>query len=242
MLQSGLTRLKSVFSEAKDSAKDSAKDGRDPRSRPPGGHTSHAPALRSASVSAPAGLRPDQARQLLSKKVSVPVLGGGHHGPLQLSRSVPVYPHHQHLASPAGCPAHRKQIPASHRKLARAATASAAVTGAASESARRERARSHSAALLGLGPHELLQLHHRGAKRRRQDHNRNIYNAEKDSVSSSESNPEDHIYEEIDSDYFATKEEEVDTVEDNFLLSISLERQRNLRFYGSAGWDFGNVC
>ena len=71
---------------------------------------------------------------------------------------------------------------------------------------------------------------------------RNIYNAEKDSVSSSESNPEDHIYEEIDSDYFATKEEEVDTVEDNFLLSISLERQRNLRFYGSAGWDFGNVC
>ena len=68
---------------------------------------------------------------------------------------------------------------------------------------------------------------------------RNIYNAEKDSVSSSESNPEDHIYEEIDSDYFATKEEEV---EDNFLLSISLERQRNLRFYGSAGWDFGNVC
>ena len=127
----------------------------------------------------------------------MPVLGGGHHGPLQLSRSVPVYPHHQHLASPAGrdgnrqlrdisqcqqvlshcplsagCPAHRKQIPASHRKLARAATASAAVTGAASEAARRERARSHSAALLGLGPHELLQLHHRGAKRRRQDHNR----------------------------------------------------------------------
>ena len=61
-------------------------------------------------------------------------------------------------------------------------------------------------------------------------------------MSSSESNPEDHIYEEIDSDYFATKEEEVETVEDNFLLSISLERQRNLRFYGSAGWDFGNVC
>ena len=66
MLQSGLTRLKSVFSEAKDSAKDS-KDARDPRPRHPGGHTSHAPALRSASVSAPGGLRPDQARQLLSK-------------------------------------------------------------------------------------------------------------------------------------------------------------------------------
>ena len=71
MLQSGLTRLKSVFSEAKDSAKDSSKDsskdGRDPRPRHPCGHTSHAPALRSASVSAPGGLRPDQARQLLSK-------------------------------------------------------------------------------------------------------------------------------------------------------------------------------
>ena len=64
MLQSGLTRLKSVFSEAKDSAKDSTKDA---RPRPPGGHTGHAPALRSASVSAPGGLRPDQARQLLSK-------------------------------------------------------------------------------------------------------------------------------------------------------------------------------
>ena len=63
MLQSGLTRLKSVFSEAKDSSK----DARDPRPRHPGGHTSHAPALRSASVSAPGGLRPDQARQLLSK-------------------------------------------------------------------------------------------------------------------------------------------------------------------------------
>ena len=65
---------------------------------------------------------------------------------------------------------------------------------------------------------------------------RNIWNADKDSVSSSESNPEDHIYEEIDSDYFDEKE-----TEDNFLLSISLERQRNLKFYGSAGWDFGSV-
>ena len=56
-------------------------------------------------------------------------------------------------------------------------------------------------------------------------------------MSSSETNPEDHIYEEIDSDFLATEEE----TEDNFLLSISLQRQRNLKFYGSAGWDFGSV-
>ena len=62
---------------------------------------------------------------------------------------------------------------------------------------------------------------------------------DKDSLSSSESNPEDHIYEEIDSDTLSTQDEE-DT-EDNFLLSISRERQRNLKFYGSAGWDFGSV-
>ena len=69
---------------------------------------------------------------------------------------------------------------------------------------------------------------------------RNVYNDERDSlsVSSSETNPEDHIYEEIDSDFLATETEEQ---EDNFLLSISLERQRNLKFYGSAGWDFGSV-
>ena len=66
---------------------------------------------------------------------------------------------------------------------------------------------------------------------------RNNYTKESDS--SSDSNPEDHIYEEIDSDSFTTQDEE--DVEDNFLLSISLERQRNLKFYGSAGWDFGNV-
>ena len=70
-------------------------------------------------------------------------------------------------------------------------------------------------------------------------HYRNVYNDERDSlsVSSSETNPEDHIYEEIDSDFLATEEE----TEDNFLLSISLQRQRNLKFYGSAGWDFGSV-
>ena len=70
-------------------------------------------------------------------------------------------------------------------------------------------------------------------------HYRNVYTDEKDSlsVSSTETNPEDHIYEEIDSDFFTAEEE----TEDNFLLSISLERQRNLKFYGSAGWDFGSV-
>ena len=68
-------------------------------------------------------------------------------------------------------------------------------------------------------------------------HNKNEF--DKDSLSSSESNPEDHIYEEIDSDTLSTQDEE-DT-EDNFLLSISRERQRNLKFYGSAGWDFGSV-
>ena len=72
---------------------------------------------------------------------------------------------------------------------------------------------------------------------------RNVYynkkEFDKDSLSSSESNPEDHIYEEIDSDTLSTQDEE-DT-EDNFLLSISRERQRNLKFYGSAGWDFGSV-
>jgi len=95
---------------------------------------------------------------------------------------------------------------------------------------RRERARSTSA--VPMHDHQMF-----GVKRRKQDHNRNIYTKESDS--SSDSNPEDHIYEEIDSDSFTTQDEE--DVEDNFLLSISLERQRNLKFYGSAGWDFGNV-
>jgi len=56
----------------------------------------------------------------------------------------------------------------------------------------------------------------------------------------SESNPEDHIYEEIDSDIFTTSDDEKDQPEDNFLLNISLERQNNLKFYGCASWDFGS--
>eukprot|EP00092_Neocalanus_flemingeri_P102979 GFUD01131724.1.p1 GENE.GFUD01131724.1~~GFUD01131724.1.p1 ORF type:complete len:256 (-),score=86.36 GFUD01131724.1:36-803(-) len=56
------------------------------------------------------------------------------------------------------------------------------------------------------------------------------------SLRSDESNVEDHIYEEIDNDISTDDEKE----EDNFLLGISLERQNNLKFYGCAGWDFGN--
>jgi len=82
-----------------------------------------------------------------------------------------------------------------------------------------------------------------GGKRRKQDLNRNVCYNEKeydqDSLSSAESNPEDHIYEEIDSDTFSTNDEE--DIEDNFLMSISRERQRNLKFYGSAGWDFAET-
>jgi len=60
------------------------------------------------------------------------------------------------------------------------------------------------------------------------------------SLSSSDSDPEDHIYEEIDSDIFDTCEEEDAEPEENFLLSISLERRNNLKFYGCTGWDFGS--
>jgi len=208
MLQSGLTRLKSVFNGGSEQSE---------RERPPRGH---APSGRSASV----GLRPDSmpgTRQILHKKMSVPVpLSSLGHTPVQVSRSVPAYPRH----SP-GCPAHSEtqhQVSgAGHRKLAR----SGLVTPG--QRVGRERA------LVRPEPQ------HHGGKRRKQDHNRNVYNDERDSlsVSSSETNPEDHIYEEIDSDFLATEEE----TEDNFLLSISLQRQRNLKFYGSAGWDFGSV-
>jgi len=58
------------------------------------------------------------------------------------------------------------------------------------------------------------------------------------SLKSELSNPEDHIYEEIDSDIFTSCDEE--EVSENFLLGISLERRNHLKFYGSAGWDFGN--
>jgi len=214
MLQSGLTRLKSVFNGGSEQSE---------RDRPPRGH---APSVRSASV----GLRPDSmpgTRQILHKKMSVPVpLSSLGHTPVQVSRSVPAYPRH----SP-GCPAHSEtqhQVPG-HRKLARSGLVSPGELQRL-QRVRRERARSASA----LVRPEPLQ---HGGKRRKQDHNRNVYNDERDSLSVSSSNPEDHIYEEIDSDFLATEEE----TEDNFLLSISLQRQRNLKFYGSAGWDFGSV-
>jgi len=215
MLQSGLSRLKSVFNgggavEASEKEK----------------CWIHPSAMRSLSV---VNMRPEAARQMLSKKMSVPVGPSPSvlqtHNPVQMSRSVPNYISH-HNRSPGS----NKQIQtSSHRKLTRARVIQPAEI--LQERQRRERARSASALLR----QDLDNLHH-GGKRRKQDLNRNIWNADKDSVSSSESNPEDHIYEEIDSDYFDEKE-----TEDNFLLSISLERQRNLKFYGSAGWDFGSV-
>ena len=61
------------------------------------------------------------------------------------------------------------------------------------------------------------------------------------SVKSDSSNPEDHIYEEINSDIFTSCDDEDDEMEvkEDFLLGISLERRNNLKFYGCAGWDFG---
>jgi len=206
MLQSGLTRLKSVF------------HGGEERERPRQN-------VRSTSLN----LRQDIARQILSKKMSVPVTASSivhnSHNPVTQSRSVPCYNY-----SPT-CPSHNQF----HRKLTRAGAGLMTPTEKqklqqSHLKQRRERARSTSAV-----PMHEPQMY--GVKRRKQDHNRNIYTKESDS--SSDSNPEDHIYEEIDSDSFTTHDE--DEVEDNFLLSISLERQRNLKFYGSAGWDFGNV-
>jgi len=70
------------------------------------------------------------------------------------------------------------------------------------------------------------------------DSERNFQFDDEISLKSEESNPEDHIYEEIDSDLFTSCDEEEPA--ENFLLGISLERRNNLKFYGSAGWDFGN--
>ena len=71
---------------------------------------------------------------------------------------------------------------------------------------------------------------------------RNFHFDDEVSLTSCLSNPEDHIYEEIDSDIFTSCDEEENEVEENFLLGISLERRNNLKFYGSAGWDFGNAA
>ena len=66
------------------------------------------------------------------------------------------------------------------------------------------------------------------------------FHSDEISLRSDLSNPEDHIYEEIDSDLFTSGVEEETNSGDNFLLGISLERRNHLKFYGSAGWDFGN--
>merc|ERR1712226_977321 len=205
MLQSGLSRLKSVLTGGGGGG-----GGGDHQDR--ARCCQHGGLVRSSSHNP----RSDLARQIISKKLSVPALSlsSSHHqhshSPVQVSRSVP-------------CQLGQPWQP-QHRKLTRAGLSS-------SQSGHKYR-------------DSIWTRDQHGAKRRKQDLNRNVsyYNNkewDKDSLSSSESNPEDHIYEEIDSDTLSTQDEE-DT-EDNFLLSISSERQRNLKFYGSAGWDFGSV-
>merc|ERR1711953_611472 len=186
-----------------------------------GDHQERARCLQHGSVvrSSSHNPRSDLARQMISKKLSVPALSPSHrqssHSPLQVSRSVPCQ-----LAQPSQ----------PHRKLTRAGLASSQ-----SGPKYRDRDRADKISIWSRDQH--------GGKRRKQDLNRNVYynnkEFDKDSLSSSESNPEDHIYEEIDSDSLSTQDEE--ETEDNYHLSISRERQRNLKFYGSAGWDFGSV-
>jgi len=82
-----------------------------------------------------------------------------------------------------------------------------------------------------------------GAKKRKEDvnlHFKRNFHFDEISLRSDLSNPDDHIYEEIDSDLFTSGDEEETNSGDNFLLGISLERRNHLKFYGSAGWDFGN--
>merc|ERR1711915_599779 len=52
-----------------------------------------------------------------------------------------------------------------------------------------------------------------------------------------DSNPENHIYEAIDSDIFSSDDDDKKE-KDDLLLSISFERRMNLKFYGSTNWDF----
>jgi len=205
MLQSGLSRLKSVLTGGGGGGGDHQDRAR---------CRQHGGLVRSSSHNP----RSDLARQMISKKLSVPALSPSHHppshSPVQVSRSVPCQP----------CQLGQPWQP-QHRKLTRAGP--------------KYRDRADKISIWSRDQH--------GPKRRKQDLNRNVsyYNNkefDKDSLSSSESNPEDHIYEEIDSDTLSrlSTQDEEDT-EDNFLLSISRERQRNLKFYGSAGWDFGSV-
>merc|ERR1712106_1275927 len=79
-------------------------------------------------------------------------------------------------------------------------------------------------------------------KKRKEDINleRNFHFDDQLSLKSDESNPEDHIYEEIDNDIFNTSDNEEAEAEEDFLMGISLERRNNLKFYGCADWDFGS--
>jgi arginine repressor len=50
---------------------------------------------------------------------------------------------------------------------------------------------------------------------------------------------EDHIYEEIAEVDTENDISEKENEEMSFISLISIERRKNLRFYGSTGWDFG---
>eukprot|EP00090_Calanus_glacialis_P004138 TRINITY_DN13065_c0_g1_i3.p1 TRINITY_DN13065_c0_g1~~TRINITY_DN13065_c0_g1_i3.p1 ORF type:complete len:239 (+),score=50.25 TRINITY_DN13065_c0_g1_i3:246-962(+) len=50
---------------------------------------------------------------------------------------------------------------------------------------------------------------------------------------------EDHIYEEIAEVDSESDNSEKENEEMSFISLISIERRKNLRFYGSTGWDFG---
>ena len=58
------------------------------------------------------------------------------------------------------------------------------------------------------------------------------------SLSSDETNPDDHIYETIDSDNDRDETTLDISNKDDLLLSLSFERRRNLKLYGSSSWDF----
>jgi len=50
---------------------------------------------------------------------------------------------------------------------------------------------------------------------------------------------EDHIYEEIAEDDGESDNSEKENEEISFISLISVQRRKNLRLYGSTGWDFG---
>jgi len=63
-------------------------------------------------------------------------------------------------------------------------------------------------------------------------------NQTRDTASLRES-AEDHIYEEIAEEESDSDSSEKDKGETSFISLISVERRKNLRLYGSTGWDFG---